>query len=48
VDDDFGIDPSFRREVRRIFPETPLVENPVFAFHFSWPLRIPERIAEDS
>jgi hypothetical protein len=28
VDDDFGIDPSFRREVRRVFPETPLVEVP--------------------
>ena len=28
VDDDFGIEPSFRREMRRVFPDTPLVELP--------------------
>ena len=28
VDDDFGIEPSFRREMKRIFPDAPLVELP--------------------
>jgi len=28
VDDDFGIDPSFRREMKRVFPDAPLVELP--------------------
>lgn len=28
VDDDFGIDPSFRREIKRVFPDAALVELP--------------------
>jgi len=28
VDDDFGIDPSFRREMKRLFPDSPLIELP--------------------
>ncbi len=28
VDDDFGIDPSFRREMKRVFPDAPIVELP--------------------
>jgi hypothetical protein len=28
VDDDFGIDPSFRREMKKVFPDEPLVELP--------------------
>jgi hypothetical protein len=28
VDDDFGIDPSFRREMKKVFPESPVVELP--------------------
>jgi hypothetical protein len=28
VDDDFGVDPSFRREMKRLYPETPLIELP--------------------
>ena len=28
VDDDFGIEPSFRREMKRLFPEDPVVELP--------------------
>jgi hypothetical protein len=28
VDDDFGIDPSFRRTMKQVFPDAPLVELP--------------------
>ncbi|HEY2955536.1 MAG TPA: DUF4159 domain-containing protein [Candidatus Eisenbacteria bacterium] len=28
VDDDFGIEPSFRREMKRLFPDSPIVELP--------------------
>jgi hypothetical protein len=28
VDDDYGIDPSFRRTMRQVFPDAPLVELP--------------------
>jgi len=28
VDDDFGLAPSLRREIKRIFPDSPLVELP--------------------
>jgi len=28
VDDDFGIDPSFRREMKRVYPDSPLMELP--------------------
>jgi hypothetical protein len=28
MDDDFGVDPSFRREMKRVFPDTPLLELP--------------------
>jgi hypothetical protein len=28
VDDDFGIEPSLRRELKKVFPESPLVELP--------------------
>ncbi len=28
VDDDFGIEPSFRREMKKLFPDSPLLELP--------------------
>jgi hypothetical protein len=33
VDDDFGIDPSFRREMKRVFPDASVIELP-----FSYPI----------
>jgi hypothetical protein len=46
VDDDFGIDPSMRREMRRIFPETPLVElpfsHPIFHGLYEFPSGLPK------
>jgi hypothetical protein len=40
-DDDFGIDASFRRELRRIFPEGQLVELPFDHALFQAPYRFP-------
>ncbi len=41
VDDDFGIDPYFRREMKRVFPDEPLVElpysHPVFHDLYDFP-----------
>lgn len=46
VDDDFGIDPSFRREMRRVFPDSPLVElpfsHPVFHELYEFPAGLPK------
>jgi hypothetical protein len=46
VDDDFGIDPSFRREIRRIFPEASLVEIPyshsIFHGLYEFPRGLPK------
>jgi hypothetical protein len=46
VDDDFGLEPSLRRELRRIFPETPLVElpfsHPIFHGLYSFPSGLPK------
>src|SRR5690349_6991628 len=46
VDDDFGISPSFRREIQRIFPETPLIEvpysHPIFHGLYEFPNGLPK------
>jgi uncharacterized protein DUF4159 len=46
VDDDFGIDASFRREMRRIFPEGELIElpfsHPIFHSHYDFPRGLPK------
>jgi hypothetical protein len=46
VDDDFGIDPSFRREIKRILPEAQLVElpfsHPVFHGLYDFPRGLPK------
>ena len=46
VDDDFGIDPSFRREIGRIFPDAQLVElpfsHPVFHQLYEFPRGLPK------
>ena len=46
VDDDFGIEPSLRREMRRVFPETPFVElpfsHPIFHQLYEFPHGLPK------
>jgi len=46
VDDDFGIEPSLRREMRRIFPDDSLVElsfsHPVFHALYDFPAGLPK------
>jgi hypothetical protein len=46
VDDDFGIEPSFRREMKRLFPDAPLVElpfsHPVFHQIYEFPQGLPK------
>ena len=46
VDDDFGIDPSFRREMKRVFPDAPIVELPfshqIFHQLYDFPRGLPK------
>ena len=46
VDDDFGIGPSLRRELARVFPEDPLVElpftHPIFHSLYDFPGGLPK------
>ena len=46
VDDDFGLAPSFRREMKRLFPDTELVELPfdhaVFRGPYEFPAGLPK------
>jgi len=46
VDDDFGIDPSFRREMKRLFPEDPILElpftHPIFHQVYEFPGGLPK------
>jgi hypothetical protein len=46
VDDDFGIDPSFRREMKRVFPDSPIVElpydHPIFHGLYDFPRGLPK------
>lgn len=46
VDDDYGIDASFRREMKRVFPDAPLVElphsHPIFHGLYDFPAGLPK------
>jgi len=46
VDDDFGIDPSLRREMRRVFPDAAFVElpfsHPIFHGLYDFPAGLPK------
>ena len=46
VDDDFGIEPSFRRAMRQVFPDAPLVElpftHPLFHGLYEFPAGLPK------
>ena len=51
VDDDYGLDKSFRKEVKKIFPEKNLVElpasHPLFHCYFDFPNGIPKTHKHD-
>ena len=46
ADDNFGIDPSLRREIGRVFPDEPLVElpadHPIYHLAFDFPAGLPK------
>jgi hypothetical protein len=46
VDDNYGLDESFRREIRRVFPDRPLVEvplsHPVYHLVYDFPNGVPK------
>jgi hypothetical protein len=46
VDDDFGIDASFRREMKRVFPDSPIIELPfshgIFHGLYDFPRGLPK------
>jgi hypothetical protein len=46
VDDNYGLDPSFRREIARVFPDRPLVEvplsHPVYRAVYPFPRGLPK------
>jgi hypothetical protein len=46
ADDDYGMDQAFRREMKRIFPESPLVElpftHPIYHSHYQFPNGLPK------
>lgn len=52
VDDDYGMDKFFRREIKRIFPDRNLTElpisHPVFHSHFDFPNGIPKTHEHDA
>jgi Domain of unknown function (DUF4159) len=46
ADDNYGLDPSFRREIARLFPDRPLVEvpldHPIYHLIYEFPAGIPK------
>ncbi|MGH7593150.1 MAG: DUF4159 domain-containing protein [Gemmatimonadales bacterium] len=46
VDDNYGLDESFRREVKRLFPDRPLVEvpldHPIYHLIYDFPAGVPK------
>ncbi len=46
VDDNFGLDASFRREIARVFPDRALVrlpvDHPIFSIHYRFPQGLPK------
>lgn len=51
VDDDYGLDKYFRKEIRKIFPEKELVElpanHPIFHCYFDFPTGLPKTHKHD-
>ena len=51
VDDNYGLDASFRREIARVFPDAPLVEvpldHPIYHLVYDFPAGIPKVHAHD-
>ncbi|MCX7984608.1 MAG: DUF4159 domain-containing protein [Bacteroidetes bacterium] len=51
VDDDYGLDKAFRREIQKVFPNTPLVElpfsHPLYHCWFEFPSGVPKIHAHD-
>lgn len=46
VDDNYGLDESFRREIKRVFPDRPLVEvptsHPIYNIVYAFPQGVPK------
>jgi hypothetical protein len=46
VDDNYGLDPSFRREIARVFPDRPLVDvplsHPIYNVVYAFPRGLPK------
>lgn len=46
VDDNYGLDPSFRREIARVFPDRPLVDvplsHPIYHIVYDFPKGVPK------
>lgn len=46
IDDDYGMDVSIRKELKKVFPEQDLVElpfsHPIYSAHFSFPSGLPK------
>jgi hypothetical protein len=46
IDDNYGLDPSFRREIQKVFPDKSLVElphdHPLFSAYFDFPNGVPK------
>lgn len=46
VDDDYGLDQAFRREIKKVFPDQQLVDLPftfgLFHCHFDFPMGVPK------
>jgi hypothetical protein len=51
IDDDYGLDKSIRRELKRVFPDQDLQElpfsNPIFHSHFDFPNGVPKTHEHD-
>ncbi|HEX9654236.1 MAG TPA: DUF4159 domain-containing protein [bacterium] len=51
ADDDYGMDKSFRQEIKKVFPEFDLVEipfsHPIFHCHFDFPNGLPKTHEHD-
>lgn len=51
ADDDYGLDKAFRREIKKVFPDLPLVELPfsygLFHVHYEFPRGVPKTHEHD-
>lgn len=52
VDDDYGMDKAFRREIAKVFPDLPLIEipfsHPIYRSPFSFPNGVPKTHEHDN